>query len=133
LVVAWLSLGLICSLALYTAERGINAAIAEAFDALWWAVGAITTAGSDLFPITLEERLAAMVRTVVGVFLFSAITATITSVLLSSAGVGEAGRRDGLASELERLTALRDRRRLTQDEFAIAKQAILSGDPGLRA
>lgn len=70
MVVAWLSLGLICSLALYTAERGINAAIAEPFDALWSAVGAITTAGSDLFPITIEGRLAAMVLTVVGVFLY---------------------------------------------------------------
>ena len=41
-------------------ELGSNAAVNEPLDALWWGVGALTAVGSDLFPVTSEGRLSAM-------------------------------------------------------------------------
>jgi voltage-gated potassium channel len=132
LVVAWLSLGLICSLALYAAERGLNEAFANPFDALWWAVGSITTVGSDLFPITTEGRFAAMVLMVVGVFLFSAITATITSVLLSTAGIEDDEQRQRLDRELLRLEKLLERLEQVQGgarSTNVAEAGLWDGQP----
>ena len=124
LVVAWLTVGLVCSLALYAAERGNNAAIQNPFDALWWAVGSITTVGSDLFPVTAEGRTAAMVLMVLGVFLFSAITATITSFLLAQPA-DVSSTINGIAAGLLHAARLHDDGRLSDAEFILAKERIL--------
>jgi len=106
LVVAWLTLGALSSLAFYAAEHGANSSVKSPVDALWWGVGSLTTVGSDLFPTTLEGRFAAMALMLIGVFLLAAITATITSVLLSSKRPDE-GIPLGIAQELEHLSDLR--------------------------
>jgi len=126
LVVAWVVLGVLCSVAFYVAEAGANGSISDPLDALWWGVGSLTTVGSDLFPVTLEGRLAAMLLMLVGVFLFSAITATITSFLLSQGETeGPPGGRS-LAEEIDHLASLRDRGDLSSAEFAMAKRRVLA-------
>lgn len=83
LFVAWLAVMAICSLALYAAENGVNQAVDSPFDALWWGVVTLTTVGyGDVYPITPEGRIAASVLKLLGIGLFSAITATITSFML---------------------------------------------------
>ena len=60
LFTSWLAVAFICATALYLAEEGINPAINEPMDALWWGIVTLTTVGyGDVFPITNEGRIAA--------------------------------------------------------------------------
>lgn len=125
LVVAWLAVMVICSFALYAAEHGINHAIESPFDALWWGIVTISTVGyGDVYPVTVEGKLAAMVLMVLGIGLFSAITATVTSYLLTTGRPHEdAG--GALVDNVERLALLREQGSLTDDEFDLAKRRLL--------
>jgi voltage-gated potassium channel len=141
LILAWLGVMVLCSAWLYIAEHGLNQAIDSPFDALWWGVVTLTTVGyGDVYPVTPEGRLAAMALMLMGIFLFGAITATITSYFLSreadrvesnvEADIGPVERSPAhersLASGLERLAALRRAGDLTTDEFTLAKSRLLS-------
>jgi hypothetical protein len=66
-----------------------------------------------------------MVLMLLGIGLFGAITATITSYLLS--GDSLQGQDDSLGSELERLAALHSSGALTDEEFVLAKRRVLTG------
>jgi voltage-gated potassium channel len=78
LVVSWLAVMVLCSIALYAAEHGINKTVESPFDALWWGVVTLSTVGyGDVVPTTPEGRLAAMILMLLGIGLFSAITATV--------------------------------------------------------
>lgn len=84
LLLAWIGVMVVCSGWLYVAEHGINKAIENPFDALWWGVVTLTTVGyGDVTPVTTEGRLAAMALMLLGIGLFGAITATITSYFIS--------------------------------------------------
>ena len=102
LLVAWAAVMAICSLAMYAAENGVNAAVGSPLDALWWGVVTLTTVGyGDITPVTGEGRLAASILMLLGIGLFSAITAIVTSFLLSD---GSSSRTPGeRLRELERL------------------------------
>ena len=144
LLLAWLGVMVVCSAWLYIAEHGVNKAVDNPFDALWWGVDTLTTVGyGDVTPVTQEGRLAAMALMLLGIGLFGAITATITSYLISheahaiehADAAGERGTAmavegtasyGSLASELERLAALHRADDLTDDEFASAKRRILA-------
>lgn len=126
LVVAWLSVMVICSIGLYAAEHGLNKAIDSPFDALWWGISTLSTVGyGDVYPVTPEGRLAAMVLMVLGIGLFSAITASVTSYLIATGRSGDASAAGRLTDELERLTGLREQGSLTEEEFVAAKQRVL--------
>lgn len=85
LLVVWSAVALLTSTALYVAENGINVAIHDPLDALWWGLTTVTTVGyGDVYPVTPEGRLAAAVLMVVGILLYSTITATIASFLVVS-------------------------------------------------
>jgi voltage-gated potassium channel len=88
LFIAWLGVMVICSAFLYTAEVGLNQAVASPFDALWWGITTLTTVGyGDVVPKTPEGKIAASVLMILGISLFSAITATVTSFMLTTGDV----------------------------------------------
>lgn len=120
-VVAWLALMVICSLALYVAENGVNAAIGSPLDALWWGVTTITTVGyGDVYPVTPEGRIAAAVLMLLGISIFGVITATLTSYLLSTQTTTSAG------DALRELGELRDAGVVTKAEFEAKKAELLA-------
>ena len=127
LLLAWLGVMAVCSAWLYVAEHGANKALANPFDALWWGVVTLTTVGyGDVTPITTEGKVAAMVLMLLGIGLFGAITATITSYLMSRESHPDSDHPGpGLATELERLAALHRTGDLSTDEFATAKRLLL--------
>lgn len=128
LIVAWLAVMVVCSTALYVIEHGVNKAVDSPFDALWWGVVTLASVGyGDVYPITPEGRLVAMVLMILGIGLFSAITATITSYLVHTGGSHATS---SLAQDLRELAILREEGSLTDVEFAAAKAARLSLQTG---
>src|SRR4029077_2550860 len=82
LFLAWIAVMLLCSVGLYAAENGVNEAITSPLDALWWGITTMTTVGyGDIYPVTAEGKVAASVLMILGIGTYSAITATIASVL----------------------------------------------------
>ncbi|MBX3030927.1 MAG: ion transporter [Chloroflexi bacterium] len=123
LMAVWLGVGIVCSLAFFVAEfEAAESLVDDPIDAVWWGIGSLTQVGSDVFPVTIEGRVAAVVLMIVSVLLFSAITATITSVLIDDDDGGRGPSGTDLAGEIDRLANLRDRGALTDDEFAEAKR-----------
>lgn len=118
---AWLGVTVLASIGLYSAEHGVNEAIAEPLDAVWWAVVTLSTVGyGDVYPTTPEGRVAAMALMILGIALYSAITAAVTSYFISQGGTS-----DSLVGNLERLEGLRDRGALSDDDFRAAKTTLL--------
>lgn len=123
LIAAWLGVTVLASIGLYSAEHGINEAIAEPLDAVWWAIVTLSTVGyGDVYPLTPEGRIAAMALMVLGIGLYSAITAAVTSYFVSQGAAS-----GSLVGNLERLEGMRDRGSLTDADFRAAKAAILGG------
>ena len=121
LFIAWAAVMLLCSVALYAGENGVNRAVQSPLDALWWGISTMTTVGyGDIYPVTEEGRIAASVLMILGIGLYSAITATITSFLISD------NRSADLADQLERLAVLHADGRLSDAEFVAAKVSLIS-------
>lgn len=122
LITSWLGVMVICSAGLYIAENGINQAVTSPLDALWWGVVTLTTVGyGDVYPVTPEGRLAASILMLLGIGLFGAITATITSYLVATGGSASTTP----ATRLRELAVLRDDGVITADDFEAAKIKVL--------
>lgn len=65
-------------------ERGApNATIKSGGDALWWALTTVTTVGyGDMYPVTTEGRIIAALLMLIGIALFGAMSAIVTSKLI---------------------------------------------------
>ena len=121
LLVAWAAVMVICSLAMYAAEHGVNAAVDSPLDALWWGIVTLTTVGyGDVTPVTGEGRLAASILMVLGIGLFSAITAIVTSFLLNDAASSWT-----VTDRLRELERLRTGGLVTADEYDDKRAGIL--------
>lgn len=66
------------------AERGVDGANIHTFgDALWWALASVTTVGyGDRFPVTEDGRFIATLLMLVGIGLFSSLTALLAAWVL---------------------------------------------------
>jgi voltage-gated potassium channel len=122
LFIAWLGVAGICAIGLYLAEVGANESIRDPFDALWWAVVTLTTVGyGDVYPVTLEGRLAAGALMIIGITLFAGITGTITSYLVST----ESAPTSNPTALLRELALLHREGVLTTSEFEAKKSDVL--------
>ena len=123
LITAWLGVMVICSAALFVAERGVNDAMNDPVDAIWWGVVTLTTVGyGDVYPVTTEGRLAASVLMLLGIGLFGAITATVTSYLIAT----QRGPADSPAVRMRELATLRDEGVITDEDFQAKKSELLA-------
>jgi voltage-gated potassium channel len=105
---------------LYVSEVGANQAVQSPLVALWWGLTTMTTVGyGDVYPTTGEGRVSAAVLMILGIGLYSAITATLTRFLIAG------DRATDLADQLERLSALHASGRLTDEEYTTAKVVVL--------
>lgn len=121
LVTIWLAVMVLSSLGMYVAEEGVNALVTSPLDALWWGVSTLTTVGyGDVYPITAEGRIAAAVLMLLGISLFSIITATITGLVLQP---GPEDSKGGAGDRLRTLASLHADGLITTDEFA-SKRAV---------
>jgi len=133
LITAWLAVMVICSAGLYIAENGVNQAVNSPLDALWWGVTTLTTVGyGDIAPVTPEGRLAAAVLMLLGIGLFSAITATVISYMIATGKPPAAGQAADRAAQLRDLATLRDDGVITEAEFEAAKANLLAQLSGTR-
>ena len=128
LLVAWLTVTVLCSAFVFVAENGTSKLMTSPFDALWWGVTTITTVGyGDTYPVTPEGRLGAMVLMILGIGMFSAITATMTSFVTSQQRSTAATAED-IVGRLESLADLWERGALSDDEYKAAKTAVLQAN-----
>ena len=122
IVLSWLGVMVICTTAIYFAERDVNESIRSPFDALWWGVTTMTTVGyGDIVPRTAEGRIAASVPMLLGIGLFSAITAIVTSLLIAR----REERADPIAA-IERLANLVSSGAVSASEFEAKRRELLA-------
>jgi voltage-gated potassium channel len=111
---AWVAVMVICSIGLFVAESDVNPAVREPIDAAWWGITTMTTVGyGDVYPVTPEGRLAGAVLMILGIGLYSAITATLTSQLITR----PAG--DSLGARLRELSTAQRDGRIGEDELRV--------------
>ncbi len=68
------------SISILQVEDAPNSNIKTAEDAIWWSYSTITTVGyGDIYPVTTEGRIIAMILMTVGVGLFGTFTAIVAS------------------------------------------------------
>ncbi len=73
------------AIAILEVENSIESNIKTAEDALWWSFSTITNAGyGDVYPVTTEGRLIAIVLMIFGVALFGTLTAYIASIFVKA-------------------------------------------------
>jgi voltage-gated potassium channel len=93
-------------------ERGSGGPIGDFGTALWWAVSTVTTVGyGDAYPITPEGKGVAVFLMLVGIALFSVVTANVAALLVETDRQAQDATMANLLTEMrhlrEELAALR--------------------------
>ena len=132
LVIAWIGTMFLCSTIFYAVESGANPNLRDASDAVWWGIATITGGTTRIEPVTVEGRFAAGALLILGVTLFTAITASLVSFLVSSPKPASTAATEPISwssdplETLDRLAALADRGAITADEFAAKRTELLA-------
>lgn len=67
----------------YHFEYGVNPMVRTFFDSFWWAMGTVTTViYGDIYPVTTEGRIIAIIMSLVGVATLSTVVGTVTEYIL---------------------------------------------------
>lgn len=110
-------------------ERDTNPGLSNFGDALWWAIVTTTTVGyGDITPQTGLARVVATVLMLMGIGLIGMVASSISAAIIAMGGAAPedaSAPQLGLAQELERLAALKERGHLTEAEFTAAKRKLL--------
>ena len=101
---------------LFVAERGQNESLTSFWDALWWAISTTTTVGyGDIYPMTGEGRLIAVLLMLTGIGVIGVFTATIASLFMIEDDESEFNglhrRLDAIDAKLDRLASASPRDR----------------------
>lgn len=117
------------SVAVWLLERDDNPDLVRYSEALWWSIVTVTTVGyGDITPITAPGRVVAGGLMLTGIGTIGLLASSLASVLvvrkesLSAAPPALSGQ---FVQELQVLVALHDSGKLTDDEFASAKDRLL--------
>ena len=124
--VIWLAILILTSFGLYVAEHGVNDAVGSPLDAMWWGIVTMTTVGyGDVYPITAEGRIAATILMVLGIALFSVITATVTGLLARQTAEAEA-EESSVTGTIGALFALVESGAISTEEYLSKKAELLA-------
>jgi voltage-gated potassium channel len=112
-----------------------GASITDFETALWWAIVTVTTVGyGDVTPENPTARFVAALLMVTGIGTIGALASSVASVLITqkqdddiSTGLAPPAMAGGVTQQLEALSALHERGRLTDTEYAEAKRKVLGG------
>ncbi len=137
LAIASTSITVVGATLVYFVEQASPESAMRSFsEALWWAVVTVTTVGyGDVTPVTTIGRAVAVVLMVTGIGTIGLLASQVSSALITrnqeAEAAGEHDRSEeaeghALAGQLERLAALHDQKKLTDQEFAAAKAKLLS-------
>jgi voltage-gated potassium channel len=131
LVIAWIGTMFLCSTVFYAVESGTNPNLRDASDALWWGIATLTGGMTSIQAVTVEGRIATGVLLILGVALFTAITASLVSFLVTSpravaVPATHSNPANGAMDALERLATLADRGAITQDQLATKRAELLA-------
>jgi voltage-gated potassium channel len=99
LLVVFCSIGiLICE------QQAPDANIKTAGDAFWWSVSTITTVGyGDVYPVTTEGRILAMILMVSGIGLFGVLSGLAASIFMGQERSGIVREENKILEKLQRL------------------------------
>jgi voltage-gated potassium channel len=119
---------LVLAFVVWLLERDTNPSLSHFSDALWWAIVTTTTVGyGDITPQTGLARLFATGLMLMGIGLIAMLASSCSAALISIDNEqAAAAAPSSLVVDLERLAALHERGRLSDDEFAAAKRKLLA-------
>jgi voltage-gated potassium channel len=117
---------LVLAFVVWLLERDTNPSLSHFGDALWWAIVTTTTVGyGDITPQTGLARLFATGLMLMGIGLIAMLASSCSAALISLDS-DEPAAPGSLVVDLERLTTLYERGRLSDEEFAAAKRKLLT-------
>lgn len=62
-------------------EHPVNSAVASYSDAVWWGLTTLTTLGCDLFPITVQGRIASVILSMMGLLMLPLFTVYFSNLI----------------------------------------------------
>lgn len=123
LLAGWAGVVILTSIGMYVVEHGVNPAVHSGWDAAWWAVFTMTGVGGEIHPATAEGRVVGAVLMILGILLYSAVTAVVTSFLIRDER-HPAVAADPIAT-IHRLAELHAAGHITTEHFETKREELL--------